>query len=181
MEVLNHRAALLSNYEVLTLLRELEGDHLARTKTALRIKKEDEAAGLAPKYQNPADDISENLRTVEVEWDLTKAEKLQVVNLAPTEAVELYVIVEEFEDRFGERMDDMLNAVKGSLQELAAKGTVNGDNSQEMQAETVVYSEYQEEYNDPGNWGTFDPTEVVFDDNGEGVGIEGDLDVEDDG
>ena len=66
-QVLNQRAALLSNYEVLTLLKELESDHLARTKTALRIKKEEEAAGLPPKHQAPPDDVCENLRTVEVE------------------------------------------------------------------------------------------------------------------
>ena len=66
-QVLNQRAALLSNYEVLTLLKELESDHLARTKTALRIKKEEEAAGLPPRHQAPPDDVCENLRTVEVE------------------------------------------------------------------------------------------------------------------
>ena len=66
-QVLNQRSALLSNYEVLTLLRELESDHLARSKTALRIKKEEEAAGLPPKHQTQPDDVCENLRTVEVE------------------------------------------------------------------------------------------------------------------
>ena len=66
-QVLNQRSALLSNYEVLTLLRELESDHLARTKTALRIKKEEEAAGHPPRHQAPPDDVCENLRTVEVE------------------------------------------------------------------------------------------------------------------
>ena len=66
-QVLNQRAALLSNYEVLTLLKELESNHLARTKTALRIKKEEEAAGHPPKHQAPDDDVCENLRTVEVE------------------------------------------------------------------------------------------------------------------
>ncbi|CAL1713587.1 unnamed protein product [Somion occarium] len=119
MEVVNQRSALLSNYEVLTLLKELESDHLARTRTALRIKKEEEAAGL-PRNHVPQEEVLENLRTIEVEaiqylsadhqpslkqtdasisqltrslsrFDLTKAEKLQIVNLAPTEAVELYV------------------------------------------------------------------------------------------
>ncbi|EJD50956.1 hypothetical protein AURDEDRAFT_27602, partial [Auricularia subglabra TFB-10046 SS5] len=32
-------------------------------------------------------------------YDLTKGEKLQIVNLAPTEPVELYVVVEELEER----------------------------------------------------------------------------------
>ncbi|KAI0718165.1 HRDC-like protein [Cerioporus squamosus] len=211
MEVLNQRSALLSNYEVLTLLRELESDHLARTKTALRIKKEEEAAGLPPRQQAPPDDVCENLRTVEVEaiqylsadfqptalqspegisqltrnlaqWDLTKAEKLQIVNLAPTEPVELYVVVEELEDRFGDQMEDMLNTVKASLREPAPAvndTTSGGKHQQAMQVDSVVYSEYQEEYQNDNNW-DYDANEVVFDDAGEGAGIEGDLDVEED-
>jgi len=60
----------LSNYEVLTWLRELESEHLLRTKTAFRVKKEEE-------YSLPLNgaslsigshlEASENLRTVEVE------------------------------------------------------------------------------------------------------------------
>ncbi|KAI0671150.1 HRDC-like protein [Trametes maxima] len=207
MEVLNQRSALLSNYEVLTLLKELESDHLARTKTALRIKKEEEAAGLPPKQ--PADDISENLRTVSVEaiqylsadyqptaaqseegiatltrtlgqWDLTKTEKLQIVNLAPTEPVELYVIVEELEDRFGEKMDDILTGVQSSLSAAVLNGITSGEGSaQEIQVETT-YTEYTEEYTQDAEHWEYDANEVVFDDTGEGAGIEGDLDVDDD-
>lgn len=54
----------------MTLLRELEGDHLARAKTALRVKKEEEAAGLPPRLSGGDTvfgEASENLRTVEVE------------------------------------------------------------------------------------------------------------------
>ncbi|EKM49756.1 uncharacterized protein PHACADRAFT_201449 [Phanerochaete carnosa HHB-10118-sp] len=121
MEVIDRRSALLSNYEVLTLLRELESDHLAKARTALRIKKEEEASGSLVKHHAVQEEVCENLRTIEVEaiqylsadyqptgsqsengivqltkslatYDLTKAEKLQVVNLAPTEPVELYVV-----------------------------------------------------------------------------------------
>ncbi len=35
-------------------------------------------------------------------FKLTKAEKLQVINLLPRTMVEFYLIVEECEDRFGE-------------------------------------------------------------------------------
>ena len=68
--MLNPRAALLSNYEVLTLLRELESDHLLRTKAALRVKKEEEAGlvnGALAAGGNPHLEASENLRTIEVE------------------------------------------------------------------------------------------------------------------
>lgn len=68
MEVLNPRAALLSNLEVLHLLRELEADHLASQKFALKIKKEEEqAGGQNPKNPVQGIQVSENLRTIEVE------------------------------------------------------------------------------------------------------------------
>ena len=131
--------ALVSNYEVLTLLRELENDHLSKARTAVRIKKEEEAAGRPKSNQNSFGEASENLRTIQIEvgritmtfkrldlttllqaiqyltaeylptrkqspegivnltkalspYELTKAEKLQVVNLAPVLPVELYVV-----------------------------------------------------------------------------------------
>lgn len=65
---MNPRAALLSNYEVLTLLRELEADNLVRTKAAIRVKKEEDAAGGPSSLGgNPHLEASENLRTIEVE------------------------------------------------------------------------------------------------------------------
>ena len=138
-QVIDRRSALLSNFEVLTLLRELESDHLAKARTALKIKKEEEAAGSSStRVHTASEEVLENLRTIEVEvcdfpllyltrmliswqaiqylaadyqptsrqteasitqltrslaaYDLTKAEKLQIVNLAPLEPVELYVV-----------------------------------------------------------------------------------------
>ncbi|KAJ7196573.1 RNA polymerase Rpb4-domain-containing protein [Mycena pura] len=149
-QVINARAALLSNYEVLSLLRELESDNLARTKIAHRIKKEEEASGLGSTVpagggKDPTKvDAHENLRTVCFEaiqylssefqptaaqtpeaitqlvkslepYGLTKAEKLQIVNLAPRNHVELYVIVEELEDRLAERMGEVISGVEASL------------------------------------------------------------------
>ena len=91
-------------------------------------------------------------------------------------------IVEELEDRFGDQMDEILNAVKGTLREPApaVNGTSNGvEPSQAMQVDAAVYSEYQEDYHEEGQW-DYDANDVVFDDTGEGAGIEGDLDVDDD-
>lgn len=203
MEVINQRAALLSNFEVLTLLRELESDHLAKARTALKIKKEEEAAGTSStRTYAVSEEVLENLRTMEVEaiqylsadyqptasqsesgiahltrklaaYDLTKAEKLQIVNLAPVEPVELYVIVEELEDRFGEQIDDILSTVRDSLSEPAQ---VIADRENRLQqafypAEDLNYAEERWEH---------DTNDVVFDDTGEGAGIEGDLDLEED-
>ncbi|KAF7967760.1 hypothetical protein HWV62_33209 [Athelia sp. TMB] len=199
MEVLNARAALLSNHEVLTLLRELDSAHIARAKTAVRIKQED------PARPQPAEEVCENLRTVEVEaisyltaaylptptqtdasvakltkalapYALTKAEKLQVVNLAPTEPVELYVasIVEELEDRLGEHMDDILNIVRASV---AKPPATNPSRSRTVVAEHVFAEEEQQD----GEWvADADGEGEFFDDTGEGAGVEGDLDMEED-
>jgi len=72
--VLNPRAALLSNHEVLALLRELDSEHVAQLKTAHRIKKEESdalASGGVPQVptnvQGTLLEVSENLRTLEVE------------------------------------------------------------------------------------------------------------------
>ncbi len=63
------RSALLSNYEVLSLLKELENEHLGRSKAAVRIKKEEEASGHQHTHTSTVTlpSISENLRTVQVE------------------------------------------------------------------------------------------------------------------
>ena len=55
---------------MLSLLQELESDHLLRTKTALRVKKEEEASATtatANPTVNTHLEASENLRTIEVE------------------------------------------------------------------------------------------------------------------
>lgn len=206
MEVVNPRAALLSNFEVLSLLRDLEADHLARTKTAQRIKKEEEAVGLSPTV--PAGGgrdptvvaVSENLRTVSFEaiqhlsaeyqptaaqtpeaitalvnalkpYDLTKAETLQIVNLAPQNHIELYVIVEELEDRLAERMEEVIAHVQASLVldpvPSETRNTITA-RPKDRRVDTGANWDNDEEYDGED-----------FDDKGEGAGVEGDLDMDD--
>ncbi|KAJ7468064.1 RNA polymerase Rpb4-domain-containing protein [Mycena latifolia] len=206
MEVLNPRAALLSNYEVLTLLRDLESDHLARTKTAHRIKKEEEAAGLSSTVpagggKDPTVvEVSENLRTVSFEaiqylsaecqptaaqtpeaithlvkslepYGLTKAEKLQIVNLAPQNHIELYVIVEELEDRLAERMEEVISQVQASLVL---------DPALDPEAQNITPTVPTNRSADGEDWEVDEEYGgEEFDDKGEGAGVEGDLDMED--
>ncbi|KAH8982278.1 hypothetical protein EDB92DRAFT_1936913 [Lactarius akahatsu] len=199
-QVLNNTAALLSNYEVLHLLKELEADHIARTRTAQRLKKEEDDAAAATGHPvlpspDPPLSVSENLRTIEVEaiqyltadyqptrslapYGLTKAEKLQVVNLTPVEPVELYVIVEELEDRLGNCMEEVLDLVRSSL---AAPPPTSSDAPQpllEIVDETPAGTHDDPDADAP-LW-EHDATEMEYVDAGEGLGIEGDLDVEDD-
>lgn len=195
-------------------MQELESDFLARSKTAVRIKKEEEASGgvgstrpLVAGGKDPTVvEISENLRTIEVEtiqyltadyqptgsqtpegitkliqtlepYGLTKAEKLQIVNLAPTNIVELYVIVEELEDRAGDRVEDILSRVRESLSEAAACAT--------GVAPPVAYGSAGAQGGSAATWGNAfaegdDANDMEFDDTGEGAGVEGDLDMDDD-
>ncbi|KIY67503.1 hypothetical protein CYLTODRAFT_396956 [Cylindrobasidium torrendii FP15055 ss-10] len=207
MEVVNARSALLSNYEVLSLLQELEADHLARTRTAVRIKKEEEAAGhtstIIPGEKHPSNvEVIHNLRTVEVEaiqhltaphqstvrqsaegitgltralnqYELTKAEKLQIVNLAPTRLVELFVIVDDLAARFtDEKQEEILAAVEASLG--AVPISVDPDAGEDDVAMDA---------SNPSAWDSVDGMVNAadeFDDKGEGAGVEGDLDVDDD-
>ena len=61
----------MSNYEVSELLKELETSHIARTRAAPRLKKEEDDAAAATGHTPPSPDpsltVSENLRIMEVE------------------------------------------------------------------------------------------------------------------
>ncbi|KDR82563.1 hypothetical protein GALMADRAFT_151648 [Galerina marginata CBS 339.88] len=214
MEVINPCAALLSNQEVLTLLRELEADNLLRTKAAHRVKKEEEASGIAhgalSMGGNPHLEASENLRTIEVEaigylsadylptssqteegiaklvqdlgsYELTKAEKLQIVNLAPKLPVELYVIIEELEDRIGNQLDEILGHVESSMSASASKLAAGGSNSinghRDDASNGVVVIEGNQQWDEDAD-AMYD--EEVFDDVGAGMGVEGDLEMDED-
>jgi hypothetical protein len=72
-QVVNKSSVLLSNYEVLSLLCELESNQLARARSHLAAKKEEEGAvsngnPVPPVAGNPIqDEVPQHLRTIEVE------------------------------------------------------------------------------------------------------------------
>ncbi|CAE6448411.1 unnamed protein product [Rhizoctonia solani] len=167
MEIVSKNSALLSNYEVLALLRDLESNQLAKARSHLAAKKEEEGAAsngnpAPPVAGNPTqDEVPQNLRTIEVElishlkdmyplmqrqnetairnltrslskFTLTKSEKLQIVNLAPRQLVELYVIVENLEERFtDEELTEILQLVEQSFL-IAPTSALEGDQTAQI-------------------------------------------------
>ena len=126
MEIINKNSALLSNFEVYKLLKETK-------------EKED----LKYKNSNNQQNIDKNLPTIIYEslkhleksacinyskeiiqnflkdcekYQLTKVEKLQLLNQRPASAVELQLFVENSEERFTiEQMDEILEFINNSL------------------------------------------------------------------
>lgn len=88
-------------------------------------------------------------------------------------------IVEELEDRFGEQIDDILSTVRASLSK-SAPNTGGPGNARYVGEEQTVYVDEDLNYAEAAEgWGP-DANDILFDDTGEGMGVEGDLDVEDD-
>ncbi|KAF9585434.1 hypothetical protein BGW38_002420 [Lunasporangiospora selenospora] len=142
MEILKANAAMLSNFEVLTLLKDQKA-----------LRQANEVAG--------AREVAENLRTVEFEvqkylndtpcssqtseqilslkralskYELMKVELLQILNLRPKSAVELLLVVEEFEERLSlEDCDEIVRIISETLPredddvEMEENGDVEGD------------------------------------------------------
>ncbi|OMJ27396.1 DNA-directed RNA polymerase III subunit RPC9 [Smittium culicis] len=66
------------------------------------------------KYQTP-EQINETLKSLS-KFSLTKAEKLQILNIRPNKEVDLYLIIEEPEERFSkDQIAEILTIVNSIL------------------------------------------------------------------
>ncbi|KAJ1950524.1 hypothetical protein FBU59_000639 [Linderina macrospora] len=127
MQVLNVQEALLTNYEVLLVLQEEDARHKDIQATASRhhARYPENVTTLkfeALQYLNNTSCTSQDgaqlsgLKERLREYELTKAEILQIANLRPKAPVELYLIIEECGDRFqAEDLDAMLEIVASEL------------------------------------------------------------------
>ena len=122
MEVKNERAALLSNYEVYTLLKDIQTGQNGQQKPGSNQKNLATISyetlqylkGTPCKDQSP--EIISQLMTALAPYGLTKAEKLQILNLRPTTAVEIQLIVEESEERLTvEQIEELIEVVNTYL------------------------------------------------------------------
>ena len=126
MEIVNKKAAFLSNYEVYNLLKEVKEKQDSKTNKNAKHQKVDKHLPTVVyeslKYlektacvnQTP-DAIREFLAKCE-QYKLTKIEKLQLLNQRPATAVELQLLIEDSEERFTiEQMDELLEFLNSTL------------------------------------------------------------------
>ncbi|KHJ80059.1 RNA polymerase III subunit C17 [Oesophagostomum dentatum] len=120
MEVLNPQLTLLTNYEVLHLVNEVKKQEDKKTKSD-RSKHLSTILYETTKYlkntpaqeQNP--EVIEKLIRAVAPYKLTAAETMQLINLRPTSAPEIQLIVEESEERI--KTEEKLEALVTTVTE----------------------------------------------------------------
>ncbi|ORY94684.1 HRDC-like protein [Syncephalastrum racemosum] len=125
MKIKNPRSAMLSNFEVLQVLTEQQDKQKAE-------QTDDPNANVAGNLRTVQFEVTEYLKDTpcstqdpqQIEaflesmepYKLTRAEKLQLLNLRPRSVVEIYIIVEECEERFTEEeVEQILNNISSIL------------------------------------------------------------------
>lgn len=115
MEVVNSKGAILSNWEVYGLLQDLcqqDGKgrrSLAKTQTHLANIAYDTLKYLEKtSCRNQSPEVIHAFLEAIKEFKLTKAEKLQLINLRPTTPVEMQLIIEDSEERLTEEQVERL-------------------------------------------------------------------------
>jgi len=119
MDVINDNVALLSNYEVFSVLREM---YLHRRPDAglqqLATVSYETLRYLetTPCQKQSPESLAAFARVI-ASFSLTKAERLQLLNHRPTSAVILSLLVEEIDERLttDEQIEELINAIKSSL------------------------------------------------------------------
>ncbi|CAB4494684.1 unnamed protein product [Rhizophagus irregularis] len=127
MQIIEKRNAQLSNHEVLALLRELDEKQKEQVRINPQIKFAEnlktiqfEVIQNLTSLQSPArTQTPEQIESVLFElkkYNLTKSEKLQIINLRPQSIAELELIIEDCEDRFStETLREMIYMIGVNL------------------------------------------------------------------
>ena len=82
--------------------------------------------------------------------------------------------MEELEDRFGDRIDEILDVVRSSLREPPPPPLVADADPDAQTSQEEIYVD------EAVTWEEYEANQDEFDDTGEGAGIEGDLEADDD-
>nr|XP_054765902.1 DNA-directed RNA polymerase III subunit RPC9-like [Lytechinus pictus] len=124
MEVIKESAAMLSNFEVHALLKELQSGSSQRGKKSIS-KKQQNLATISYETIKYLEKTPCGLQTPEVvekflraltPFSLTKSEKLQLLNHRPKTTVEIMAMIEECEERLTEeQMESLIQVITSIL------------------------------------------------------------------
>ncbi|CEP18147.1 hypothetical protein [Parasitella parasitica] len=125
MRIKTVRSALITNYEVLRLLEESQDAQKQAQKADSSVEYPEHLLTVqfelteylkeTPCSTQTPEQISYFMDAIS-KFDLTKAEKLQILNLRPKSTVEIYLLIEECEERFTEEdLEQMLSNIITTL------------------------------------------------------------------
>jgi len=122
MEVVNDNAAVLSNFEVFSLLNDIQQGTNDQKKPNKFLQNLATISYETIKYleKTPCNlqnsEVIGKFMTALKPFNLTKAEKLQLLNHRPSTAVEIQLLIEESEERLSEeQVDDLLQVIQDNL------------------------------------------------------------------
>ncbi|GBF99379.1 hypothetical protein Rsub_12183 [Raphidocelis subcapitata] len=127
MKILEKNAGLLTNSEVIEVLRARGADSDAPSSRARPSERnvlrylEQHSAGALTREQLDA------FRAALEPFGLSRTETLQVLNLAPTSVVEVHLIVDSAEERLGERITELLEVVAAHSSVARSKRAGGGE------------------------------------------------------
>ena len=131
MEVLEDREAALCNYEVMTFLREQRRIFSERPRgqgsTATLVLETLTALESSPVVSQSNDAIKKFMTEIK-DFELTKSEKLMILNHCPQSEVELHLLVEEIDERLNEDQRE-------KIVQLVAKHLLQQEENDENQEE----------------------------------------------
>ncbi|KAK9737435.1 RNA polymerase Rpb4 [Popillia japonica] len=103
MEIVNANVATLCNYEVMTHLQKMKDTRKKQTGQLATITYETiRYLEGTPCQTYTSNNVIECLKALE-QFNITKNEKLMIINIPPTTALEIQLIVEESEERLTEQ------------------------------------------------------------------------------
>jgi len=137
MEVKSDKHVMLSNYEVLGLLKDIQAGRGQKKpnkfQTNLATITYETIKGLEsfPCAHHTPEGLTAVMKALHP-YDLKPAEKLQLINLCPTSAVEIQLIVEESEERLTEaQIDELLEVLATHLPAPEPEGEEEGEEEEE--------------------------------------------------
>lgn len=131
MPVTQDKMLLMSNFEILQLLKQVNNNFKQNRPKDWRVQKSNLATILyeSVKYleDGPCNNIDNDETVAAIlndlkEYELTKSEKLELINHLPSSLVELQLLIEENEERFTEeQMSNILEIISSKCHQLEAQ------------------------------------------------------------